>query len=99
MSDLGFFPIATENPNHLALVSPDGQRVATCGNDHLVKLWDAATGMERLTLVGHSGAVRWLAWASDDVVNSGPGGRWRWDVVTEGHGRAHGDGAVAVTTL
>ena len=27
MSDLGFFPIAAANPGHLALVSPEGQRV------------------------------------------------------------------------
>jgi WD40 repeat protein len=34
-------------------VSPDGKLVATCGNDHLVKLWSAADGSPLRTLAGH----------------------------------------------
>lgn len=34
-------------------VSPDGKLVASCGNDHLVKLWSAADGAAVRTLAGH----------------------------------------------
>lgn len=35
-------------------VSSDGQRVATCGNDRLVKVWNAADGQLICELPGHS---------------------------------------------
>jgi len=38
-------------------LSPDGATLATCGNDNLVKLWDAATGAHRRTLTGHTSHV------------------------------------------
>jgi WD40 repeat protein len=34
-------------------VSPDGRTAATCGNDHLVKLWSVADGTLLRTLTGH----------------------------------------------
>ena len=37
--------------------SPDGKRVATGGEDRLVKVWDAETGRELFTLKGHPGNV------------------------------------------
>ena len=36
--------------------SPDGQRLASASCDETVKVWDAATGQEILTLKGHTGA-------------------------------------------
>lgn len=36
------------------LAFPDGQRFATCGDDMLVKLWDAASGACLRTLSGHA---------------------------------------------
>ena len=38
-------------------VSPDGQRIASCGNDNLVKLWNAADGALLLSLPGHAANV------------------------------------------
>jgi WD40 repeat protein/tRNA A-37 threonylcarbamoyl transferase component Bud32 len=44
--------------------SPDGRRVATASADRTVKLWDVATGEERLTLQ-HAEAVWSLAFSPD----------------------------------
>jgi WD40 repeat protein/predicted Ser/Thr protein kinase len=44
--------------------SPDGRQVATASEDHTVKLWDAATGEELLTLQ-HAEAVWSLAFSLD----------------------------------
>src|SRR5262245_33255507 len=45
--------------------SPDGKRLATGSEDHTVKLWDAATGQELLTLKGHSDGVVSVAFSPD----------------------------------
>ena len=45
--------------------SPDGKRLAAVSADSTVKVWDAATGQETLTLKGHSGAVESLAFSPD----------------------------------
>ena len=34
--------------------SPDGKRLASASEDNTVKVWDAATGQELLTLKGHT---------------------------------------------
>ncbi len=51
--------------------SPDGKRIASADNDGRVKVWDAGTGHEFLTLKGHTGRPmafspdgKWLAYAS-----------------------------------
>ena len=46
-------------------VSPDGKTVATCGNDHLVKLWSAADGAPLRTLDGHDCHVYNVAFHPD----------------------------------
>lgn len=38
-------------------VSPDGQTIASCGNDHLVKLWSLSDGRLIRTFTGHASHV------------------------------------------
>src|SRR5262249_11718501 len=44
--------------------SPDG-RILAAGSDDSVRLWDVATGQERITLKGHTGEILCLAFAPD----------------------------------
>jgi WD40 repeat protein len=46
-------------------VSPDGKLVASCGNDHLVKLWSVADGSPVRTLTGHDSHVYNVAFHPD----------------------------------
>ena len=45
--------------------SPDGKRIVTGSGDETVKVWDAETGQEVLTLKGHAGAVISVAFSPD----------------------------------
>ena len=48
--------------------SPDGKRLATGGEENLVKVWDVQTGKELRSLPGHRGNVYTVAFSHD--------GRW-----------------------
>jgi tetratricopeptide (TPR) repeat protein len=45
--------------------SPDGQRLASASADQTVKVWDAGTGQETLTLRGHTSFVSGVAFSPD----------------------------------
>ncbi|MDR3710559.1 MAG: WD40 repeat domain-containing protein [Capsulimonadaceae bacterium] len=45
--------------------SPDGQIMASAGQDHLIRLWRSSTGFLLRTLTGHQQAVRALAFFPD----------------------------------
>lgn len=46
-------------------LSPDGQRVASGGQDNTVRVWEAATGTHLFTYTGHRDWVFCLAWSPD----------------------------------
>ena len=48
-----------------AELSPDGKRLATCGYDKQIEIWDAATGKLLRTLEGHTGAIYDVAFSPD----------------------------------
>lgn len=45
--------------------APDGQRLASVGNDKTLRIWDAATGQLLRTLKGHADSVISVAWSSN----------------------------------
>jgi WD40 repeat protein len=68
-----------------AAVSPDGKLIASGGGDHVIRLWDSATGQERLTLPGHDGDVLALSFTPDGktLISSGSDRTIkRWDLVS-----------------
>ena len=74
---LCWFPLAADEPRaaraivahdgwlRAVSVSPDGSRIASCGNDRLVKVWNAADGAEVARLAGHESHVYQVAWRPD----------------------------------
>ena len=65
--------------------SPDGKRLASASLDKTVKVWDATTGQEILTLKGHTGGVLGVAFSPDG--NRLASGGWDgtvkvWDAAT-----------------
>ena len=46
-------------------MSPDGRFIVSASSDRTLKVWDAATGVERLSLSGHTEAVTGCAVSLD----------------------------------
>jgi WD40 repeat protein len=67
-----------------AVLSPDGQRVLSGGNDRTVRLWDAETGKELRRMTGHSNDVCSVAFgpAGKAVSTSNDGTMRMWDLTT-----------------
>ncbi len=65
--------------------SPQGQELATSGEDHTVRIWHWATGEQLHRLSGHSSTVQRIAYSPDGhhLVSAGhDGGLHLWDVRT-----------------
>ena len=65
--------------------SPDSQTLASGGEDGTVRLWDAATGTLKNTLIGHTGQVLSVAFSPDSttLASGGEDGTvWLWDAAT-----------------
>jgi WD40 repeat protein len=65
--------------------APDGKSLASCGNDSVVRLWDAATGKEIRRFEGHKGSLEGLAFSPDGkmILSAGNDGVARlWDTAT-----------------
>ena len=56
---------ADEDVTFAVAFSPDGERVASGGDEHTIKLWDVSTGDKLRTLVGHSDVVSRVAFSAD----------------------------------
>lgn len=66
-------------------VSPDGSRLLTEGLEGVAKVWDAETGAELLSLVGHSASIHDVDWSpnGDLLATTGADGTARvWDAAT-----------------
>jgi WD40 repeat protein len=72
---------------HGVALSPDGKRLACCGDDRVVKLWplDGDADVLPLELKGHLGSVRTVAFSPDGRRLASAGGEGRvcvWDALT-----------------
>ncbi|QDT39372.1 WD domain, G-beta repeat [Stratiformator vulcanicus] len=45
--------------------SPDGKRIVSGGGDWTLKVWDAESGQETLTLTGHTSSVYSVCFSPD----------------------------------
>jgi WD40 repeat protein len=60
---------------HTLAWSPDGKRIASAGDDHLVRIWDATTGENPMNFLAHSGIVDAIAWSPNgQYITSTSGG-------------------------
>jgi WD40 repeat protein len=48
--------------------SPDGKRIASGGDDNIVRVWDATTSQTLLQYRGHTDAVFKVVWSPDGTM-------------------------------
>ncbi len=66
---------------HRLAWSPDGTRLASCGDDGSVLLWEASDGTRLARFQGHRGVVENVAWSPDGArLASGSGERGRGEI-------------------
>ncbi len=68
-----------------ARFSPDGKRIASCSEDKTIKIWDATTGAELMTLSGHGDSIWSMSYSPDGKrIVSGGGDKTIkiWDTAT-----------------
>ncbi|MCX5637545.1 MAG: protein kinase [Planctomycetota bacterium] len=85
-------------------LSPDGKRIISGSEDGMIKVWDAATGIQMMTLCGHESFVNCVAVSLDGkrIVSGSKDGTIKvWDAETgskvmtlRGHGRGELGGSV-----
>jgi WD40 repeat protein len=68
-------PIRTED--RITGPPTQGRRLASGAEDKTIKIWDAITGQELLTLTGHTGTVRTLAFSPDGTRLASASWEWR----------------------
>jgi WD40 repeat protein len=61
----GHFPTVSQTAVMSVAFSPDGKRSVSGGSDQTLKIWDAETGHETLTLRGHAMGVLSVAFSPD----------------------------------
>jgi WD40 repeat protein len=61
--------------------SPDGKRIVSASSDHALKVWDAGTGQETMTLEGHTTSVYGVGFSPDGerIVSGSGDGIKVWD--------------------
>ncbi len=68
--------------------SPDGERIASGGDERTIQMWDATTGCNVFAFPGHRGVVNTLAWSPDGkrIASGGQDGTVQlWDAITGKH--------------
>jgi len=74
-----------EHPDSITAIalSPDSTKLATAGEDWVIRLWDVRTGKYLNSLKGHPGAVNAVAFSPDGKILASAGSKLRlWDADT-----------------